>query len=184
MGKKQEHSNSNYDTSIIRPQMSRNDVALRGKGLSKKELTNIKKGLLALHMLELMAQTIYKFQITKEQNELNRRLIAAMCNEMTHYQDFQVKLYEYGFRPGILRWAYWIVGFVFGFGSRMLGTKSILKTGIWVEKKAVHHYDQLLNSVEWDEDTQKIIEKDQADEYGHINRWKSMLQSSQAEVKP
>ena len=139
MGKKQEHSNSNYDTSIIRPQMSRNDVALRGKGLFKKELTNIKKGLLALHMLELMAQTIYKFQITKEQNELNRRLIAAMCNEMTHYQDFQVKLYEYGFRPGILRWAYWLVGCTLGFTSRLIGPKAILRVGIWVETKAVRH---------------------------------------------
>ena len=180
----QKQEKSGYDISIVRPQMKGEDVGLRGLEMSKSRLKAIKKGLLALHTLELMASNIYKFQIGKGPNELNHQLIAAMCNEMTHYQDFQVKLYEYGFRPGILRWAYWIVGFVFGFGSRMLGTKSILKTGIWVEKKAVHHYDQLLNSVEWDEDTQKIIEKDQADEYGHINRWKSMLQSSQAEVKP
>jgi len=174
----QTQEESNYDISIIRPQMQSEDVDLRGPGMSKSRLKAIKKGLLALHTLELMATNIYKFQISKEPNELNLQLIAAMCNEMTHYQDFQVKLYEYGFRPSILRWAYWIVGFVFGFGSRMLGTKAILKTGIWVETKAVHHYDQLLNSVEWDEDTRRIIEKDQADEDGHINRWKSLLQSS------
>jgi demethoxyubiquinone hydroxylase (CLK1/Coq7/Cat5 family) len=101
-----------------------------------------------------------------------------MCNEMTHYQDFQVKLLEYGFRPSILRWAYWIVGFVFGFGSRLLGKKMILKTGIWVETKAVHHYGELLSSTDWDEDSRKIIEKDQADEYGHVNRWKSLLKST------
>lgn len=164
--------------------MQSEDVGLRGLEMSESRLKAIKKGLLALHTLELMASNIYKFQIGKEPNELNLQLIAAMCNEMTHYQDFQVRLYEYGFRPGILRWAYWIVGFVFGFGSRMLGTKSVLKTGIWVETKAVHHYAQLLSSVDWDEDTRKIIEKDQADEYGHISRWKSLLQSIQAEVKP
>jgi len=168
-----------YDISIIRPQMQNEDVGLKGPGMSAAKLKAIKKGLLTLHTLELMASNIYKFQIGKETNELNRQLIAAMCNEMTHYQDFQVKLYEYGFRPSVLRWAYWFVGFVFGFGSRMLGKKVILKTGIWVETKAVHHYDQLLGSGEWDEDTRKIIEKDQADEYGHINRWKSLLQANE-----
>jgi len=179
MSDKEQQETRKYDISIIRPQMKSEDVDLCGLEMSKSRLKAIKKGLLALHTLELMASNIYKFQISKESNDLNRQLIAAMCNEMTHYQDFQVKLYEYGFRPSILRWAYWIVGFVFGFGSKLLGTKAVLKTGIWVETKAVHHYAQLLGSVDWDDDTRKIIEKDQADEDGHINRWKSLLQSSQ-----
>jgi ubiquinone biosynthesis monooxygenase Coq7 len=108
---------------------------------------------------------------------LNRQLIAAMCNEMTHYQDFQVKLYEFGFRPRLTRWMFWIVGFVFGFGSRLLGNKARLETGIWVETKAVHHYAQLLDTIDWDEETRKVIEKDQADEDGHINRWKTFLET-------
>jgi len=170
---------ADYDVTIIRPQLRSEDVKLRGREMAKSRLKDIKKGLLTLHTLELMAVNIYKFQITKEPSEHNRQLIAAMCNEMTHFQDFQVKLLEYGFRPSIFRWAYWIVGFVFGFGSRLLGTRAILKTGIWVETKAIHHYDELLNSVDWDEDSRKIIEKDQADEYGHITRWKKLLESSQ-----
>lgn len=177
----QTQQNSDYDISIIRPQMRNEDVKLRGRQMSPSRLKTIRKGLLTLHTLELMATNIYKFQITKEPNELNRQLIAAMCNEMTHYQDFQVKLLEYGFKPSKLRWAFWLVGFVFGFGSRLLGTKAILKTGIWVETKAVHHYDQLLTSIDWDEDSRRIIEKDQADEYSHINRWKKLLQSNRTE---
>jgi len=98
-----------------------------------------------------------------------------MCNEMTHYQDFQVKLYEFGFKPSLIRWTYWIVGFIFGFGSRTLGKKAILKTGIWVETKAVQHYAELLETIDWDEDTRRIIEKDQADEDGHINKWRTLL---------
>ena len=178
MSDKEKQEENKYDVSIIRPQMKAEDVGLRGLEMSESRLKAIKKGLLALHTLELMASNIYKFQIGKKPDELNCQLIAAMCNEMAHYQDFQVKLYEYGFRPSIIRWAYWIVGFVFGFGSKLLGTKAVLKTGIWVETKAVHHYAQLLSSVEWDEDTRRIIEKDQADEDGHINRWKSMLHST------
>jgi ubiquinone biosynthesis monooxygenase Coq7 len=172
-----EHSKGNYNISIIRPQMNKDDIALRGEGFSQNRLAKIKKGLHTLHTLELMAQNIYKFQITKEPSELNIRLIAAMCNEMTHYQDFQVKLYEYGFRPSILRWAYWFVGFAMGFASRLIGPKAILKVGIWVETKAVHHYGELLETIEWDEDTRKIIEKDQADEFGHIDNWKHLLES-------
>lgn len=166
---------SNYDISAIRPEMRQEDVKLRGEEFDPQRLKAIRKGLLTLHTLELMAQTIYKFQITKAPSKLNHQLIAAMCNEMTHYQDFQVKLYEYGFRPSIFRWAYWIVGFVFGFGSRLLGKRAILKMGIWVETKAVHHYDELLSSIDWDDNSRRIIEKDQADEHGHINRWKKLL---------
>ncbi len=168
----------NYDISIIRPQLHNQDIKLRGEEFSGARLKAIKKGLLTLHTLELMAQAIYKFQITNEHSELNRQLIAAMCNEMTHYQDFQVKLLEYGFKPSLLRCVYWMVGFMFGLVSRLLGKRAILKTGIWVETKAVHHYSELLSSIDWDEDSRKIIEKNQADEYGHINRWQKLLETA------
>jgi ubiquinone biosynthesis monooxygenase Coq7 len=166
-----------YDISIIRPMMRDEDFQLRGEVFSPDRLKAIKKGLLTLHTLELMASTIYKFQITKERSEMNRQLIAAMCNEMGHYQDFQVKLYEYGFKPSKFRWAYWFVGFAFGFGSRLLGKRAILKVGVFVESKAVHHYAQLQAEIDWDDATRKVIEKDAADEDGHINRWKNLLES-------
>ena len=164
-----------YYVSIIRPEMRNEDIRIRANQADASRLRSIKKALLALHTLELMATTIYRFQITRENCELNRQLIAAMCNEMTHYQDYQVKLYEYGFKPSIIRWAYWIVGFAFGFSSRLMGRNAILKTGIWVETKAVRHYAELLKEVDWDEDTRKVIEKDQADEDGHISNWKELL---------
>jgi len=167
-----------YDISIIRPQMRAEQFQLRGAGYPPQRLRAIRKALRTLHTLELMAQTIYKFQITRGRNDLNRQLITAMCNEMGHYQDFQIKLYEYGFRPSLLRGAYWLVGFAFGFGSRLLGVGAILRTGIWVESKAVHHYAQLLRDVPWDDDTRRVVEKDQADEDGHITRWTRLLQAT------
>jgi len=178
MAEQPEAANPRYDISVIRPEMREKDFKLRGEGFSPERLAAIRKGLRTLHTLELMAQTIYKFQLTKERNEMNGMLVAAMCNEMGHYQDFQVKLYEYGFRPSLLRAAYWMVGFAFGFGSRLLGKNAILKTGVWVESKAVHHYAELLETIEWDDATRKVIEKDQADEDGHINRWKALLEGA------
>jgi len=167
-----------YDITIIRPEARNEDVQMKGQGLSPSRLKKIKKGLRTLHTLELMAITIYRFQITSEACEHNRQLIAAMSNEMTHYQDFQVKLCEYCFKPSIVRWAYWAVGFIFGFSSRLRGRRAVLRMGIWVETKAVHHYAELLSAIDWDNDTRKVIEKNQSDEYGHIQRWKTLLESS------
>lgn len=172
---------TSYDISIVRPEMNSGDFEMRGRDMEPARLKAIKKGLLTLHTLELMAITIYRFQITSENCQFNSQLIAAMCNEMTHYQDFQVKLYEFGFKPGVTRLAFWFAGFAFGFGSRLLGRKAILKTGIWVESKAVRHYAELLETIDWDEDTRRIIEKDQADENGHISKWKKILEINDKE---
>ena len=165
----------NFDISIIRPEMRLSNFKFRGIEMPPERLKTIRKGLRTLHTLETMAANIYKFQITKKANELNLQIIAAMVNEMTHLQDFQSKLFEYGFKPSKFRFVYWVVGLIFGFFSRLMGRKAILKTGIWVETKAVHHYDELLKDIEWDEETRKIVEKDQADEFGHIKRWESFL---------
>ncbi|MFC1875076.1 demethoxyubiquinone hydroxylase family protein [Chloroflexota bacterium] len=166
-----------YDISVIRPQINIDDVKMRDKKIPPEILNKIKKALLDLHCLEITATNIYRYQITKERSEHNRQLIAAMCNEMTHYQDFQLKLFEYGWRPKVLRLVYWFVGYFIGFTSRMMGRRAVLKAGIWVETKAVREYARLLKEVEWDEDTRKVIEKDQADEHGHIKRWQNLLKS-------
>ncbi|HUV66228.1 MAG TPA: demethoxyubiquinone hydroxylase family protein [Sedimentisphaerales bacterium] len=175
MEERKTQARASYDVSIVRPQMRNEDFKIRGRDMEPARLKAINKGLLTLHTLELMAMTIYKFQLTRQKSELNRQLIAAMCNEMTHYQDFQVKLYEFGLRPRLTRWAFWLVGFAFGFGSRLLGQRVLLKTSVWVESKAVHHYAELLRTIDWDEETRRVIEKDQADEDGHINKWKKLL---------
>ena len=65
----------------------------------------------------------------------------------------------------------------------MMGTERVLKTGIWVENKAVEHYGKLLAGAEWDDETRAFIEKDRADEYGHIARWKGFLETRLMEAR-
>ena len=165
----------NYDISIIRPEMHEEHVIPRGRGLSADERKAVRKALRTLHALEIMAVNIYKCQITKDVTPLNTALTAAMSNEMTHMQDYQTHLYEYGITPDKARGRYWLAGYVFGLGSRMMGTKRVLRTGIWAENKAVEHYGKLLASAPWDDETRAVIEKDRADEYGHIARWEGFL---------
>ena len=166
-----------YDISIVRPRMVVEDFKFRAQGMPKKKLKKIKKGLQTFHTLETMAVNIYKFQISKKRTEHDLQLIVAMANEMTHLQDFQLKLYEYGFHPSLMRCLYWLVGFILGFFSKLIGERAVLKTGIWAEEKAVRHYRNLLEEVEWDDETRRIIEKNQADEFGHIGRWQALLGS-------
>jgi demethoxyubiquinone hydroxylase (CLK1/Coq7/Cat5 family) len=168
-----------YDTGLIRPEMRDADVRMRAGAATHADLKRMRKGLLTLHTLELMAVNIYRCQISRRPSALNRALIAAMCNEMTHLQDFQVKLYEYGWRPSPLRWAYGVAGFMLGLGSRLMGDKAALKTGVWVETKAVRHYSELLGRIAWDEETRAIIEKNQADECGHVERWMTFLRGGE-----
>lgn len=170
-----------YDTTIIRPEMREERVMPKGRALSYRQRRHAKKALRTLHELEIMAVNIYKCQITKKETALNTALTSAMANEMTHMQDFQTHLYEYGFTPDKLRARFWVAGYVFGLGSRMLGTERVLRTGIWAENKAVEHYGKLLASAEWDDETRTVIEKDRADEYGHIARWEGFLSGSKPE---
>lgn len=164
-----------HDTEVIRPEMRAQQVKSRQGSIAPGQERALRKALRTLHTLETMAVKIYACQITSRACELNTALATAMCNEMTHMQDFQTKLYEHGFTPSRLRWTHWLVGCVLGVGSRLLGRGAILRTGIWVEAKAVGHYGRLLEAVEWDADTRAVLEKDRADESGHISKWESLL---------
>lgn len=167
-----------YDVSVIRPAVKEEDIKFRGEGFSKERLKKIKAALLTFHNLETMATSVYKYQMTKEKSELNRLLLAAMLNESTHIQDFEVKLHEYGFKPSIFRYFFCLVGFVLGTFTRLLGPKAILRLGVFVETKAVAHYAELLEHVEWDDETRAVIEKDQADEDLHISRWSALYKET------
>lgn len=169
-----------YDTGVIRPEIRIESIKSRGEVATPAQRRAARSALRTLHALEIMATKIYACQITSRPSPLNTALTAAMCNEMTHAQDFQTKLFEYGFTPRKWRGAHWMVGYVFGLGARLLGERCVLKTGIWVEAKAVHHYSKLLGAVEWDDETRAIIEKDQADEAGHIEKWRSLLEAMDA----
>jgi demethoxyubiquinone hydroxylase (CLK1/Coq7/Cat5 family) len=164
-----------YDTTVIRPIMLASQIQRRGAGFSEEKLNKTKKTLRKLHTLELMAQTIYRFQITNEKTELNRQLIAAMCNEITHYQDFTVLLYEFGLTPSPFRWAFWLAGLAMGLYSRLKGPQAILKLDKWVEQLAADDYERILDRSEIDEYFKGILEKNQTDEFGHIDRWTAML---------
>lgn len=162
---------------LIRGTVEPKDIFFRTDSVDPSQLANIRAGLKKLHAFEIMAVNIYKFQITKQKNVLNEMTIQAMGNEMTHVQDFQLKLYEYDSRPSILRWAFWMAGMIIGLTSRILGKKSMVKAGIWTEQKAVTDYQKIINSASWDPDTLAVISHNLEDEHHHIETLQGLLRN-------
>lgn len=137
---------------------------------------SVRAGLRTLHTMEIMAVNVYRFQLSGRHPDLRIHLISAMGNEMTHVQDFQIKLAEFGFYPNLFRWLYWIVGMCIGVCSRMFGRNAILRTASWVESRAIGHYGRILDSADWDSDTRSVLERDRSDEDGHLSTWQSLLE--------
>lgn len=161
----------------VRRKIEEGEFRFRGQKMEAKVLGQIKRALWTLHNLEIMAVNIYRLQIGRVRSDLDLQLIVAMCNEMCHVQDFQVKLFEYGWKPSRLRWAFWGLGFLLGLGSRMLGRRLMLVTAIWLEEKAANHYARLLEGVEWEPDVRGLLTENLADEEGHIRRWQRLISS-------
>jgi ubiquinone biosynthesis monooxygenase Coq7 len=177
MSQKQASEMIREDRYLIRNEMKIEEIKMRAPGEDPGRLAEIRKGLRTLHTFEVMAVNIYRMQIRSKQDRLDCELIKAMGNEMTHVQDFQIKLYEYGSKASPIRWIMGLAGIFIGLASSLGGAKSIAKTGIWVEAKAVGHYQKLIKSVPWDKDTLAVIEKDLSDEYHHIDTWQEYLKN-------
>lgn len=161
---------------VVRRPIAPNEIVFRGHGIEAEHLSQVRKYLRKLHAFEIMAVNIYRMQISNSTNSFNRTIIQSMANEMSHVQDFQIKLYEYGGKPSVLWWVMGAIGFCIGVGSRLLGDKMVIKTGIWTEKKAVADYEEIIDAVRWDNETLEVIKRNLSDEYHHIDTLNSLSQ--------
>ncbi len=72
----------------------------------------------------IMSVTIHRCRITGVAGALDTAHTTAMCNEMTHMQGLRIKLNEHGLTPSKARFRFWLAGYVFGLGSRVLGRRA------------------------------------------------------------
>ena len=162
---------------VIRPEVKIDDVRTLGQDYPPERREQIRKALTTLHANEVMAVNIYKAQITAKPCELNTQLAAAMFNEMTHMQDFQLKLYEYGFKPSRLRWAQWWVGLRLRLWISPSGHSTDPEDRHLGKPRPSSTTSAYSKAADWDEETRAVVEKDQADEVGHLERWKDFLKN-------
>ena len=131
----------------------------------------------ALVNLEIMAVRIYRGQRWR----LGRSEVAAevlekaIAVEERHVRDFTSRRQELGGSPSVLSPFYAVAGWLIGFVPSLLGQRAALKTGIWVEERAVKDYQQILDRVPFDDESRALVQQNQEDEREHIRMWEECL---------
>jgi demethoxyubiquinone hydroxylase (CLK1/Coq7/Cat5 family) len=171
MSQEQREHAAAHVNQLLRTEMHTSDIGFRGQGADKQTLRRTHKALRTIHRLETMAVQVYRAQVSKKRTELDRQLIAAMENEVTHHTDSMVLLLEYNGNEAMARLPFYIFGYTAGRISRLLGTKYILRLAEWVERKAIHHYEELADAVKWDKPTYEYVFRMWEDEKVHQARW-------------
>ena len=127
--------------------------------------------------LEVMAVRIYRGQRWRlGRSEITAKALAkAIAIEERHERDLASRRQELGGSPSLLSPFYALVGWLLGFVPSLLGQRAALKTGIWVEERAVKDYQRLLDRVPFDDESRALVQRNQEDEREHIKMWEESL---------
>ena len=131
----------------------------------------------ALVNLEIMAVRIYRGQRWRlGRSEITAEALAeAIAVEERHVRDFDSRRQELGGSRSMLSPFYAVAGWLIGFIPSLLGQRAALKTGIWVEERAVKDYQRLLDRVPFDDESRALVERNQEDEREHIRMWEEAV---------
>ena len=146
-------------------------------------MNKVLSALRKMHNFERLAVEIYRTQIRAfQEKEIADRLEAAMDNEQEHANELQTRIEELGGTPSWLGFFFQKAGKVLGFTTTLLGKMFLLKTDIWIEKRAIRDYGDFLQKVDFDEKSRDLIEKNIEDEKVHIKRWEESIEILKGQV--
>lgn len=130
-----------------------------------------------MYNIERAATTIYKAQAGafRSNAAVYETLKAATANEQQHADRLKLRVSELKGRLSFLGWLFALGGMMIGFVIRIIGKKRMMKTNIWVEKKAIKDYGAFLERVNFDEKSAALIKKNIGDEQRHVNSWSGIL---------
>jgi bacterioferritin len=103
------------------------------------------------------------------------KLRAAAENEQQHTNNLQGRILELNGNPSRLGFLFQIVGSILGLVTRSLGRLFMLKTDIWIEKRAIKDYRSFLKSVGFDEKSVGLIDRIIIDEERHVDTWENSI---------
>ena len=130
-----------------------------------------------MYNMERFATEIYRTQRSAfTEKGIADKLKAATDNEQQHVNNLQGHILEVNGTPSRLGFLFQIAGRILGLATRSLGKLLILKTDIWVEKRAIRDYRRFLKRVEFDEKSVRLIERIIVDEERHVNTWENSIE--------
>jgi len=140
-------------------------------------MSNVIGSLNTMYNIERAATTIYKAQAGafRSNAAVYETLKAAMANEQEHADSLKSRVSELKGKGSFIGWFFALGGMMIGFLIRIMGKKRVMKTNIWVEKKAVKDYGAFLERVDFDEKSAALIKKNIGDEKRHVDNWTGIL---------
>ena len=130
-----------------------------------------------MYNMERFATQIYRTQRSAfKEKEIADKLSAAADNEQQHVDYLKARIAELNGAPSRLGFLFQMAGRILGFVARIFGKLFILKTDIWVEKRAIKDYGSFLRKVDFDEKSVLLIEKIIADEKIHVSTWQHSIE--------
>ena len=135
-----------------------------------------------MHNMERFATQIYHKQFRAFRGlEIADRLVAAANNEQEHQDILRKRIIELKGTPSMIGFLFHIAGAVLGFCVTLFGKRFILKTDIWIERKAVSDYGKFLRNVNFDNESVELINRIINDEKKHIETWENAIRTLKSE---
>jgi len=130
-----------------------------------------------MYNIERAATAIYKAQAGAfcSNAAVYETFKAATANEQEHADGLKARVADLKGKGSFIGRFFALGGMMIGFVTRIMGKKRIMKTNIWVEKKAVKDYGAFLEKVNFDEKSAALIKKNIVDEQRHVDNWMRIL---------
>ena len=134
-----------------------------------------------MYNMERLATALYKAQTRAfREEEMLNKLAAAAANEQQHVDKLKSRTTELGGSPSRVGLFFQTTGTIFGFFVTFAGRVFVLRTDVWIEKRAIRDYDNYMKRVKFDDDTVGLLQRIISDEERHVATW----QDSIARIKP
>lgn len=140
-------------------------------------MNQVISSLRVMQRMERFATEVYRTQVRAfPEQEIAERLKAAAANEREHADTLRGRIEELRETPSQVGVFYQMAGTLLGFITTLVGKLFILKTDIWIEKRAVKDYSDFLQKVDFDEKSAGLLHRIIGDEKRHIETWENSIE--------
>ena len=135
-------------------------------------MAKVNRSLNWMYNMEKFATQAYRTQAPAfPEQEISRLLKEAVLNEQQHVDNLRSRILELKGAPSRLGPLFQIAGASFASVTRLLGKQAVMKTDVWIERRAVRDYGSFLQKVAFDDKSSGPIARIIEDEKRHVENW-------------
>ena len=139
-------------------------------------MKKILSSLRLMQRMERFATQVYRNQTRAfGEHDIADKLKRASDNEKEHADTLRKRLYDLKGAPSKTGILFDIAGAILGVKTTLISKAFLLKTDIWIEKRAVRDYTNFLENVDFDDETRVLLRRIIEDENKHIDTWTSSI---------